>query len=118
MEKYANRVIDLTQDGLAMMFRDYQVLMLKHLWLPHKEASTRELHEAVNEMLPKQDSGRDAISRASIINTGRRFADEGIWDFKEVPAKGGHHRVYHAKITESEVWKAVKDLAVQKLDAR
>ncbi len=116
--------VDLTQDGLAMIFREYQVLMLKHLWrstgdtIPVSmppEADNRELWTEVNKYLEPKGVNRPGASRASIINTGKRFADEGIWDFREIPAKGGHHRIYHAKITEAEFWKKVTDLVVEKL---
>ncbi len=111
--------VDLTQDGLGMIFREYQVLMLKYLWRDagdsRPEAGNRELCTEVNKDLEPKGVNRPGASRASIINTGKRFAEEGIWDFREVAAKGGHHRIYYAKITEAEFWKRVADLVVEKL---
>ena len=103
-----------------MIFRDYQVLMLKHLWRDIKggkpEANTRELWTEVNKYLEPKGVNRPGASRASIINTGRRFAEEGLWGFHEVAAKGGHHRVYHAIMSEEDLWKAVRKLVTKKLD--
>ena len=111
--------LDLTQDGLGIVFRAYQVLMLKYLWRDagdsRPEANNNTLFTEVNRDLEPKGVNRPGASRASIINTGKRFAEEGIWDFREVPAKGGHHRIYHAKITEAEFWKRVTDLVVEKL---
>ncbi len=111
--------VDLTQDGLAMIFRDYQVLMLKYLWRDagdsRPEADNRELWTEVNKDLEPKGVNRPGASRASIINTGRRFAEEGLWDFREVAAKGGHHRIYYAIMTEQEFWKMVTGLVVEKL---
>ena len=120
MEKnLANLQMDLTQDGLAMIFRDYQVLMLKHLWRDagdsRPEAATRELWTEVNKYLEPKGVNRPGASRASIINTGRRFAEEGLWGFHEVAAKGGHHRVYHAIMSEEDLWTAVKKIVDEKL---
>jgi hypothetical protein len=117
MELIKNIVIDLTKDGLAMIFRDYQVLMLKYLWRDTGlEASTRKLWTEVNKDLEPKGVNRPGASRASIINTGRRFAEEGLWDFHEVAAKGGHHRVYRAIMSEEDLWKAVRKLVTKKLD--
>ena len=120
-----NVQIDLTQNGLAMIFRDYQVLMLRHLWrstgdtIPVSmppEADNRELWTEVNKYLEPKGVNRPGASRASIINTGKRFAEEGLWGFHEVSAKGGHHRVYHAIMSEEDLWKAVRKLVTKKLD--
>ena len=117
-----NIVIDLTQDGLAMMFRDYQVLMLEHLWrtgdLTPPEANSRELHEAVNKILTPLGTARPAISRASVINAAKAFAESKIWGFREETCKGGYRRVYSAIMSEDDLWRTVRLMAIQKLDAR
>ena len=124
MPKKLELVIDLAKDGLAMMFPEYQVLMIQHLWkspdtipvsLP-PEATTRELFEAVNKILPKTELGRHAASRASIINTAKRFADKlGLWGYREESCQGGYRRLYHAAMTENERWRKISELVNEKI---
>lgn len=128
MPKKLELVIDLAKDGLAMMFPEYQVLMLKHLWrstpdtipvsLP-PEATSRELFEAVNKILPKPELGRHAVSRASVLNAAKRFADElGLWGYREESCQGGYRRVYCAVMTEQELWMKIRELVNEKLNAQ
>ncbi|KKN06176.1 hypothetical protein LCGC14_1079830 [marine sediment metagenome] len=126
MEKYLanNLAMDLTQDGLAMIFRDYAVVMLEHLWrstgdtIPVSmppEASSRELHIIINEKLPPTKRGGQGRSRASIIKAADRFVDAKLWDCREESCKGGYRRIYWAIVTEGDLWKAVKKRVDEKL---
>ena len=131
MEKYLanNLVMDLTQDGLAMIFRDYEVVMLRHLWrstgdtIPVSmppEANSRELHTIVLRELTAAASnyrkGGKGRSRSAVINAANRFA-EGykLWGYREETCKGGYRRVYWAIVTEEDLWKAVRKIVNEKL---
>ncbi len=122
MEKYLanNLVMDLTQDGLAMIFRDYEVVMLQHLWRDaggfRPEAHSRELHTIVDRELAPTKRGGSGRSRASIIKAAHRFVEESkLWGFREETCKGGHRKVFHAIVSEEDLWKAVKKIVNEKL---
>ncbi len=51
--------MDLSQDGLLMFFKDYQVKALRTLWSSEEGLNSRQVWEAV---------GEKNISRASVIN--------------------------------------------------
>lgn len=119
-----NLRLDLKQDGLATAFRDYERIMLEHLWavpdtIPVSivEASSRELTEVVDRKLPPPDPTRPPPDRRSkIINAATRFIELGIWGYHEVSGRGGYRKIYHAKMTESALRKMIMDLVVEKLE--
>jgi hypothetical protein len=49
------------------------------------------------------ESLKEPISRASIINSLNAMVDEGILGFTEVTGKGGHHQIYSLNKTESQL---------------
>ena len=116
--------LDLTQKGLAMAFRDYERIMLRHLWdvpdtIPVSivEATSRELTEVVNKKLPSLDPTRTPPDiRSKIINAATRFINLKIWDYREETGKGGYHKIYHAKMTEHMLRKIIRDLVIEKLE--
>ncbi len=59
---------------------------------------------------------RDSISRASIINYLNAMVDEGLFSFTEVTGKGGHRRIYRARIDRREFWVMIRELALKKLE--
>lgn len=118
-----NLRLNLKQNGLATAFRDYERIMLEHLWdvpdtIPVSivEATSRELTEMVDRKLPPPDPTRPPPDRRSkIINAATRFVELGIWDYREDTGKGGYYKIYHAKMTEHELRKMIMDLVVEKL---
>jgi predicted transcriptional regulator len=85
------------EKGLAKVLRDYQQEALKSVWKNGENGITsREVYEYVNGKL------EGSISRASIINFLKAMADEGVLNYTERTGKGGYHRVYTARLNESE----------------
>ncbi len=83
--------------GLTKILRNYQKEALKSLWKnSEKGLTSREVHEYVSRKID------GSISRASIINFLKAMADEGVLNFIERTGKGGYHRVYTARLNESE----------------
>jgi len=107
-----------------MAFRDYEQVMLRHLWKidetiagwreDRAEAGSRELTGVVNRELPPPGS-TSPNRRASIINAANRFVDNGIWGYHEVTGKGGYRKLYYAIMTEYDLWKAIKSLVLEKI---
>ncbi len=87
--------LDLSETGLAMFFKPYQVASLVLLWNSDENLSSRQVWEQVYEQLP------GTISRASIINFLNASVDNGLLDFIEVTGKGGYRRLYSSKLSES-----------------
>ena len=125
--------LDLTQSGLPMVFKEYEIIMLRHLWkeenLPPDKVPTfrpktygsnsSTLTTVVNrkmvERYGERPGGRWHASRASVIKAGSRFAELEIWDYYEKTGKGGYQKVYHAKMTEVDLRQAIKDLVLENL---
>ena len=85
------------KNGLAKVLHDYQQEALKSVWKNSENGfTTREVYEYV---IGKIDG---SISRASIINFLKAMADEGVLGYTERTGKGGYHRVYTARLNESE----------------
>ena len=88
---------DPEKKGLAKILRDYQLEALKSVWKNgEKGLTSREVYEYVNGKID------GSISRASIINFLKAMADEGVLNYTERTGKGGYHRVYTARLNESE----------------
>jgi len=100
--------VDLSQEGLAMLFKDYQEVAMKLLWGTDKSQSSRDVWIHVNQQLEKvggrPNGKRPDISRASIINFLNRMVDEGVLGYTETTGKGGHRRLYYAELTEEQLW--------------
>jgi len=99
--------IDLKSSGLAMVFKDYQQILMKNLWKTDKEYSSRDAWVKVNEELRKEGAPRESISRASVINFLNSMVDESIIGFYEITGKGGYRRIYSAAKTEKEFWEYI-----------
>ena len=87
--------VDLSETGLAMFFKPYQVASLDIIWNSDENLSSRQVWEQVNEQLT------GTISRASIINFLNASVDNGLIDFVEKKEKGGG-RIYSSKFTKPE----------------
>ncbi len=93
---------DISGKGLEMVLKDYQEVALRYLWrLEGKGASSREVWMQVNEELKDDVVNRESISRASIINFLNSMVDEGVLSYNEITGKGGHRRIYSARIDEA-----------------
>ena len=109
--------INLSLEGLDMLYRLYEKIMVEHQWRDGAvPMGSGALWKHVNKVLPPRPDGRDAISRASVIFAANRNVDAGIWDWKDATGKGGHHRRYFAKMSEAELWMAIKETVDSKLD--
>jgi len=91
--------ITLGEEGLLMAFKPYAAEMLRELWRRkgRKGASSRE-------MLDHLEARDYEVSRASVIQGLNNFVALGIASYETGTGKGGHHRVYSAKMTEEEFW--------------
>jgi len=98
-EKILPMKIDLSKDGISMIFKDYQQLILECLWKLNKPTGTRELWDYVNKNLPKGQT----ISRAAVIFFANDMVDLGILDWDDETGKGGHHRKYYPILSEDEI---------------
>ena len=105
-----NLKIDLTQDGLSMFFKDYELEALKILWKSNPGLVSREVWEQVNQH-PKI-----SISRASIINFLSDMAELGILNTTTETAKGGYRSRYSAKYDEDHTKQYLADKVKHKLN--
>ena len=104
--------IDTSNEGLAMVLKDYQEVALYYLWrLDGEGASSRDVWMQVNEDL----QGKRTISRASIINFLNSMVDEGVLNYTETTGKGGHRRIYSAKYNEAEFKEYVAKVVLKNL---
>jgi len=89
--------MDLSKSGYEMFFKPYQVLALRYLWTAESGAISREIWDHVNEQL------QGSISRASIINSLNAMVDNGMLDYVEGTGRGGHHRIYSHRYSETRL---------------
>jgi len=98
--------MDLSEKGLYMFFKPYQVDALKALWNNPTGMSSKQVWEAI---------GSNKISRASVINFLQDAAENGLLDKHEITGKGGHRGIYHHKYTESEFKQHLATAIIDKL---
>jgi len=91
-----NLNLDLSETGLGMFFKPYQIISLDILWKSEETLSSRQVWEEANNQLP------GTISRASIINFLNASVNNGLLDFVETTGKGGHRRLYSSKLSKPE----------------
>ena len=89
-------IVDLSETGLAMFFKPYQLASLDVIWNSEKNLNTRQVWEQVNQQLT------GTISRASIYNFLNASVDNGLLEYVETTGKGGKYRLYSSKLSESE----------------
>ncbi|MBU1180547.1 hypothetical protein KJ885_06395 [Patescibacteria group bacterium] len=89
--------MDFSKTGYEMFFKPYQVLALRYLWTIQNGAKSLEVWDHVKTRV------EGSISRASIINSLNAMVDNGILDYEERTGKGGHHRVYRHKYSETDL---------------
>ena len=105
-----NLNMDLTQDGLSMFFKDYQLEALKILWKSNPGLISREVWEQVNQK-PQIN-----ISRASIINFLNDMVELGILNTTSETGKGGHRSRYSPKYDEDKTKQYLTDAVKTKLN--
>ena len=97
--KLLSMKVDLSKDGISMIFKDYQQLILECLWKLNKPTGSKELWTYANKNLPKGQT----ISRTSVIFFANDMVDLGILDWDDETGKGGHHRKYYPILSEDEI---------------
>ena len=100
-------IMDLSQDGLLMFFKDYQVEALRTLWSSEKGLNSRQVWEAI---------GKNDISRASVINFLASAVENGLLDVTYVTGKGGHRGIYTAKYDEAGTKEYLKRTFKERLE--
>jgi hypothetical protein len=104
--------MNTSSEGLNAFLKDYQETALRYLWrLDGEGASSRDVWMQVNEDL----RGRGSISRASIINFLDAMVDEGVLSYKETTGKGGHRRIYSAKLNEARFKEYIARVVIRNL---
>ncbi len=81
--------MDLSQKGLLMFFKEYQLDMLNTLWKSKEGLSSRQITEAV---------GEDKISRASVINSLEDMVGMVCLTRPRGTGKGGHRGSYQPQV--------------------
>ena len=88
---------DPSQLGLRKTLREYEELVLRHIWSVGEEgAASGSTWETVNNQLGPDKS----ISRASVIFALNRFVDQGVLGWRDATGKGGHHKIYYPLMDE------------------
>ncbi len=105
--------VDLAKDGLEMLFEPYQATIMSTLWAGG-EWNTARMWKTL------QTRGIRArrpypVSRATVINFLARMAEEGILGYTEKTGRGGHQRVYAAKVDEAALWRLLAETLGKKL---
>ena len=108
-----NLKINLAFEGLDMLFKDYEEILVRYLWKEGVEPTgSGVLWKITSTELSMKGK---TISRASVIFAANRFVEVGIWDYSTVTGKGGHSRRYFAKMTEKEMLRALIATANEKM---
>ena len=102
--------LDLSETGLDMFFKPYQIASLALLWKSDEHLSSREVWEKVNEVLP------GTISRASIINFLNVSVENGLLDYMETTGKGGYRRLYTPKLSKDEASNYLSKIVQDRLE--
>lgn len=94
--------LDTDNNGLAAIFKTWQVPLVEEL-LAGTSMKSKEAHTFLEERGIKAGARgrreRGTVSRAGIIAFFNYMVDEGLLDYTERTAKGGHHRIYKVAMT-------------------
>ena len=103
-------VMKASQEDLAMFFKDWQILVLHHIWnIFPAGTNSRSVWTNVNESLP------GSISRTSIIIYLNHMVDEALLTYTETTSIGGRQRVYYTKYSETKFKQHIAGLIISKL---
>lgn len=97
--------IDLSQEGLAMFYRPYEIIGWDVVWNSPEPIGSGAVWEKTNKGLGPDKT----ISRASVIFFLNREVDKGFMGYIDATGKGGHHRRYYAKKDMGGLVRAIKD---------
>jgi hypothetical protein len=103
--------MDLSEEGLKMFFKDYQIESLQVLWESDTGLFSRDVWIKVN------NRRKEPISRASIINFLNRMLNMGTLSGTILTGKGGHRTRYHAKMNEKQLKQYLKKMVKEKVEA-
>jgi Fe2+ or Zn2+ uptake regulation protein len=101
--------LDLSETGLEMFFKPYQIISLDILWNSEETLSSRQVWEQANKQLPR------TISRASIINFLNASVENGLLDYVETTGKGGYRRLYSSKLNRPETSAFLSEIVQERL---
>lgn len=103
--------IDLSQDGLAMFYRPYEIIGWDVVWNSPEPIGSGAVWEKVNFGLGPENT----ISRASVIFFLNRQVDLGFMGWKDATGKGGHHRLYYPKVNMKDLVLAISRRTSEKI---
>ena len=101
---------DPIQTGLRAIFKDWQETTFRIIIENPQGLNSREAWEKVNEKL-----GKDAISRASIINFLQDLLEGGILTADDQTGRGGHHNVYKPAMNQTQLQQHIAETILQSL---
>ena len=104
--------MDLSQEGLKMFFKDYQIESLQVLWESDNGLFSRDVWVKVN------NRRKEPISRASIINFLNKMLDMGILSGTVLTGKGGHRTRYQTKMNEKQLKQYLKKKVKERIDSQ
>ena len=102
--------LNLSENGLEMFFKPYQIASLELLWNSEENLSSRQVWEKVNDQIP------GTISRASIINFLNASVENGLLDYVETTGKGGYRRLYSSKMSKPETSTFLAEVVRERLN--
>ena len=100
--------MDLSEQGLHMFFKPWQVIALEAIWKSSTALNSREVWEAVKL--------KTTISRASVINFLKVSHKNGFLDKDTTTGKGGHRGLYSGKYDEQGTKEYLKKVFKERLD--
>ena len=93
--------IGSAEEGLGVLFRPYQALLLGHMWKINQEGRVGLTSGQAHKYLVDKPEKK---SRASVIFFLNDLVDEKILEYEEKTGKGGYHRIYYPTMTAEEFW--------------
>ena len=105
--------IDLSKDGLAMIYKPYEIVAWAVVMAISIPVGSGYVWAKTNEALKKLDG--TTISRASVIFFLNREVDKGFMGWNDATGKGGHHRLYFSRLSEGELLHRIKEKVCEKL---
>lgn len=107
--------IDLSKDGLAILYRPYEILAWKVVRANENPVGSLRIWIKTKEGLKKLYGENATISRASVIQFLNREVDKGFMGYNEGVGKGGYHRLYFPRLSEREILQMIMGKACEKL---
>ena len=101
---------DTTQTALRAVFKDWQETTFRIIIENPQGLNSREAWEKVNEKL-----GRDAISRASVINFLQDLLEMGVLTADDHTGRGGHHNVYKPAMNQTQLQQHIAETILNHL---